>query len=187
MTADFTRHGRALPQICATGAQIQSSPALAFRPTHRYCCVVPIPGFDQHGVLPPGVHVATWAEISERYGYSVHRQKLLSGLKQALESLRAAGCGRVYLDGSFITAKPHPGDFDGCWEVDGVDPEILHPALLIFEDQRALQKAIFSGEMFPAPAPADAKGTTFLRFFQTQKGTGMPKGIICIELTEFNP
>ena len=28
-----------------------------------------------------------------------------------MRDLRAAGCKRVYIDGSFITTKEHPGDF----------------------------------------------------------------------------
>jgi hypothetical protein len=148
---------------------------------------VPLPDFDQHGVLPPGVHVATWAEIYERYGHNGHRRRLLNGLELALASLKRAGCGRAYLDGSFVTAKQLPQDFDGCWEEEGVDSELLDPALLMFEDQRAVQKAVFLGEMFPASSRADRAGSPFLRFFQKQKDTGAPKGIICIELTEWTP
>ncbi|MDC3985969.1 DUF6932 family protein [Polyangium jinanense] len=148
---------------------------------------MPIPKFDKQGVLPPGVHVATWPEIRARYGHSGRRRKLLAGLEKALASLKEAGCRRAYIDGSFVTAKQGPGDFDGCWEEDEVDPDKLHPALLMFDDNRAVQKAIFGGEMFPASARADASGSPFLRFFQKQKETGAPKGILCIDLTEWTP
>lgn len=148
---------------------------------------MPIPDFDERGLLPPGVHLATWSEIRARYGYSAHRRKLLKGVEQVLASLKDAGCLRVYLDGSFVTAKQRPRDFDGCWEEDEVDPDKLHPALLIFEDQRALQKAIFGGEMFPASTRADASGSPFLKFFQAEKDTGEPKGIVAIDLTEWSP
>jgi hypothetical protein len=86
-----------------------------------------------------------------------------------------------------VTKKQRPGDFDGCWEEDEVDPDRLHPALLMFDDQRAVQKAVFGGEMFPASSRADAKGSPFVRFFQIQKETGAPKGIVCIDLTEWTP
>ena len=163
------------------------SAALASRSTQRYCCVVAIPEFDERGVLPPGIHIATWAEVRARYGYSAYRRKLLAGLEKALASLKAAGCHRAYVDGSFVTAKPLPRDFDGCWEEDDVDPDKLHPALLMFEDQRAVQKATFGGEMFPASARADTRGSPFVRLFQTERHTGAPKGIVCIELTEWIP
>jgi hypothetical protein len=81
---------------------------------------------------------------------SERRRELLEGLRQALNSLRAAGCCRAYIDGSFVTAKDEPGDFDACWEAGDVDPDLLDAALLNFADRRAAQKARFGGELFPA-------------------------------------
>jgi len=92
----------------------------------------------------------------------------LVGLKAALDALRIAGCGRAYLD--------------GCWEVAGVDPDLLDSVLLIFPNQRAVQKAKYGGELFPAETAADPAGTRFLDFFQRDKQTGDPKGIIAIDL-----
>ena len=36
----------------------------------------------------------------------------------------------VYVDGSFVTEKETPGDFDACWEMDGIDPIKLDPIFL---------------------------------------------------------
>lgn len=142
-----------------------------------------IPPFDPAtGNLPPGIHEATWDEFLARYGYTPHRLALLAGLKAALDSLRAAGCRRAYIDGSFSTAKEEPGDFDGCWEVAGVDPNLLDPVLLSFANRRAAQKAKYGGELFPAEGSADPFGTRFLDFFQCDRDTGDPKGIVGIDL-----
>ena len=73
-----------------------------------------IPVFDANGNLPPGIHVVTWNELVARFGTTPHRQMLLDGLRAALLSLKDSGCRRVYIDGSFVTAKEEPGDFDGC-------------------------------------------------------------------------
>jgi hypothetical protein len=62
---------------------------------------------------------------------------LLIGLREALARLKAAGCRLVYLDGSFVTSKPQPEDFDACWGVTGVDVESLDPVFLDFSDSRA--------------------------------------------------
>ena len=75
-----------------------------------------IPLFRRNGTLPPGVHWATWEEVVERFGGNAHRQSLLAGLKQALENLKQAGCRDFYLDGSFVTDKLEPEDFDGCFK-----------------------------------------------------------------------
>src|SRR6476646_6535357 len=76
------------------------------------------------GNLPPGVHESSWTELEAAFGGTPWRRQLLSGLRAALEALRVAGCRRAYVDGSFVTAKEVPGDFDGCWESQGVDPPL---------------------------------------------------------------
>lgn len=142
-----------------------------------------IPPFDLvTSNLPTGVHEATWEEIEARYGFTPHQVALLAGLKAALDALRVAGCRRAYLDGSFVTAKEAPADFDGCWEVDGVALGRLDPVLLTFANRREAQKRKYGGELFPADWAADAAGTNFLRFFRREKQTGQPKGIVAIYL-----
>jgi hypothetical protein len=145
---------------------------------------VSIPPFSDSGNLPEGLHEATWDEIVERFGTNARRRALLDGLRRALESLRAAGCRRAYIDGSFVTAKEDPGDFDGCWEIAGVDSGLLDPVLLQFSDARAAQKKRFGGELFPAEAIADPDGTRFLGYFQRDKLTGEPKGIVALSPEE---
>jgi len=143
---------------------------------------VAIPIFDTDtGALPPGIHVATWAEITGRFGGTPRRLKLLAGLRRACDSLRQAGCSRVYLDGSFVTSKEEPNDFDGCWSAQGVDASKLDPALLDFTGKRDVQKAAFGGELFPAEFAVGTFGGRFLDFFQ-QDREGRPKGIVAIDL-----
>lgn len=154
-----------------------------FYPTQRYSCVV-LPLATERGNLPPGIHQATWEEIVERYATNQQRQHLLDGLHDALQSLRAAGCRWAYLDGSFVTDKELPGDFDACWEVGGVDASLLDAELLDFSNRRAAQKARYGGELFPAQAAAEPAGTVFLDYFQRDRDTGEPKGIIAIDLRD---
>lgn len=141
-----------------------------------------IPDFDADGNLPPGVHWATWQEFVERFGLSPHRDKLLMGLRSALDVLKAAGCQAVYIDGSFVTTKSVPNDFDACWDIEGVNPDLLDPILLILKDGRVAQKAKYFGELFPAQFSDGITGLRFLEFFQIDKETGKLKGIIAIDL-----
>ena len=141
-----------------------------------------IPPFLESGNLPEGVHEATWEEIVDRYGATDRRRELLEGLRAALDSLRDAGCPRAYIDGSFVTSKNVPGDFDACWETASVDPDLLDPVLLTFTNQREEQKARFGGELFPAELGTDPHGTRFLDFFQQDKVTGERKGIVSLDL-----
>lgn len=143
-----------------------------------------IPPFEEGGNLPPGIHDARWDDIVARFGSTAWRRELLAGLRDGLENLRDAGCRRAYIDGSFITAKETPGDFDGCWETAGVDAGLLDPVLLVFANARAAQKERFGGELFLAEAIAAPDGTRFLDYFQRDKLTGEPKGIVAINLEE---
>ena len=134
------------------------------------------------GCLPPGIHEATWGELTQAFGTSEQRRLLLDGLRKAADALQGAGCKRLYVDGSFVTNKPAPNDFDGCWEADGVNARALleaAPALLNFDKRREAQKAAFGGELFIA----DDGTPTFLEFFQKDRN-GDAKGIVAIDLTQ---
>ena len=106
----------------------------------------------------------------------------MTDLRTALENLKSAGCLTAYLDGSFVTSKSLTNDYDACWEEAGVDPTALDSALLTFDPGRAAQKAKYMGELVPASIIADAGGLSFLEFFQTDKETGRPKGVVAIDL-----
>lgn len=141
-----------------------------------------IPVFDQTGNLPSGIYWASWKEFEKRFGTNLRRKELLTGLKRVILVLRKAGCQTVFVDGSFVTAKELPGDFDACWSVKGVNPDLLDPVLLDFSNGRATQKAKYGGELFPAELVEGASGKPFLDFFQIDKNTGNPKGIVGLRL-----
>lgn len=134
-------------------------------------------------VLPPGVHKTSLGEIASIFAYTPHRKKLFTGFRNALSNLKQAGCSSVYLDGSYITGKNHPEDFDACWEVDGVDPTKLDPVLLDFSNNRSAQKKKYGGELFIISHFA-RPGMNFLDFFQTDRYTGQRKGILFLNLRD---
>ena len=107
-------------------------------------------------------------------------------MKDAFDSLKAAGCKIVYVDGSFVTSKHHPKDFDACWDPRGVNPKLLDSELLDFRNGRALQKSKYFGELFPTSMRDDSSGQIFLDFFQMDKENHKKKGIIAIELEELS-
>ena len=160
---------------------------LLTKPRYNTIVVSMVPAFiDLAGspwpVLPPGIHLGTLSEVEERFATNPGRRGQFRGLIAALISLRGAGCIRVFLDGSYMTAKPSPNDFDACWDPEGVNPAFLDPILLTFDNNRAAQKAKYKGEFFPSTIPADAVGTIFIEFFQVDRFTGARKGIVAIDL-----
>jgi hypothetical protein len=152
--------------------------------------VLMLPALAPNGLLPPGIHNAPWEDFVSRFSTTPYRRRLIAGLKRALDALRVAGCQSVYVDGSFVTAKEIPGDFDCCWDTVGVDPVTLHlidPVFFDFSNKRAAQKAVYGGEFFPAQGREGTTGKTWLEFFQTDKDTGGAKGIIAIDLRTLTP
>ena len=142
-----------------------------------------IPEFDNDGNLPVGIHFSSWEEFVERFGNGLQRQYLIQGLKKLISNLRIAGCRRVFIDGSFTTTKDFPSDYDACWEVEGVNPNVLDPVLIEFSDlDRNLQRKIYRGDVFPAHQTESSCGKAFIDFFQIDKITGNSKGIIAINL-----
>lgn len=144
-----------------------------------------IPDFNTEGNLPQGIHVAEWGEFEARFAITAHRKRLAAGLKSALSILGKAGCQCVYVDGSYVTEKEVPNDFDIAWDPAGVDTILLkklEPVFFDFNNRRAAQKAKYLGEFFPSSVPADLVGTTFIDFFQIDKTSGNAKGIIALNI-----
>lgn len=152
-------------------------------------CELMIPEFDENGNLPLGVHFCEWEEFVERFGTTPRRLKLIDGLKKAMEQLKETGCPTIYINGSFVTNKQNPGDFDACWEDNGVNVSYLKsiaPTLYNFALMRAEQKVKYRGEIFLSNYPANESGTAYIDFFQFHTRTNTRKGIIAIDLVRWD-
>ncbi|NOT63985.1 MAG: hypothetical protein HOP19_27540 [Acidobacteria bacterium] len=141
-----------------------------------------IPALTQRGWLPPGVHWATWEEFVARYGGTPLRDGMLAGLRAAMDELAQAGCQAIYINGSFVTAKLEPNDYDACWSIRGVTFSDVDPVLHDFSERRKRMKEKYRGELFYAESAADFEGRSFLDYFQRDKRSGQRKGIIAIRL-----
>ncbi len=129
-----------------------------------------IPIFNPGGQLPEGIHEATWSEFLERYDITAHRGTLIEGMKKLILHLKAVGCRALYVDGSFVTDREIPNDYDACWDVHGVKAEI--------QDK-------YKGDIRPDSfSPMETSGT-YLEFFQMDRD-GNRKGIIRLSLEEID-
>lgn len=173
--------------------------------------------FDSRGLLPAGVYAATLSELRASLLVegppnrsaawdSRWRLHLVDQLESLVGDLWSVGIDRVFIDGSFVTEKPHPGDIDGyfvtsfpsyvvqstklrnrrpAWDLSLRKPDAqgkLKP--LMWHDHRI--------EVFPVFDPPfrhySARGTasTYIdRFFQ-QTRASEPKGVVQI-LKEATP
>ena len=132
-------------------------------------------------VLPYGLHDATLVEVEARFATNQIRRHLFKGLRKACGALCKAGCKVIYLDGSYVTEKPYPKDYDVCWDLMGVDVSKLDLVFLDFANGREKQKMKYYGEFFPSSFIADGVHT-YINFLQIDKETGVGKGIVRIFL-----
>src|SRR6218665_817665 len=130
----------------------------------------------QHDCLSPGVHWLGFAALRDLFGFNTHRKMLLSGLVRACSTLRAAGCGRIFIGGSFVTSKEIPSDYDGVWEPVGVIAGKLDP---IFYDSALIdeQRRLYFGQLFVGGIKSE-----MFSYFSKDKSTGLERGMVGIKL-----
>ena len=74
---------------------------------------MPIPDFDQYGLLPEGIHNCTIAEMADVLCWNDHRWELLANLVACLEiEIRPITQEPIIVDGSFVTDEEYPKDID---------------------------------------------------------------------------
>ena len=141
-----------------------------------------IPEFRQDGYLPDGLFLASEAEVTFRFGTANRkRRRLVHRVRQWIKLAREIGATRLFIDGSFITAKSEPND---------VDAVILLPR--DFEDQLAanseaaaeLEEMLLTRrpeEIFAAEDETD--WNDWIEFFsRTREADGRRKGLVEVEL-----
>ena len=77
---------------------------------------MPIPPLNEHGLLPAGIHDASLDEVQQRFGVfqgGEQRPRLFARLAELAAAMQRSGLFQALLiDGSFVTATPHPNDID---------------------------------------------------------------------------
>ena len=148
-----------------------------------------IPDFEIiTGALPPGDHQATLAEIRRRLGFTPRRRWLIKGLQKAVHAFRAAGIEEIYIDGSFCTSKPDPGDIDGYWVepdervYERIDSYWIDFELVLVPSVRKRKWRMWADhglEFFIHPSMAAGPSLGFPEFFRSDR-EGRPRGVIRI-------
>src|SRR5262245_10340526 len=106
-----------------------------------------IPPFRADGYLPEGIHRATEADATFRFGsQSRRRRRLTLRLRRWVELGRAVGAPRLLLDGSYVTAKKEPDD---------VDAVMLLPEKFADLVAHGLEAAVELEEMFLTRQPEE--------------------------------
>lgn len=142
-----------------------------------------IPDFREDGWLPVGHHAATWDEILERFQgiSSSRRAELTNKLIEFRDALRKCGVtGYLLLNGSYISSKPDPRDFDlllvGPPDIQAMKE--LNPILRVFLDAEQAERKGYSLFYVPSDSPALASIETFWDYSKE----GVAKGCIRAKL-----
>lgn len=141
-----------------------------------------IPDFRDDGYLPEGLYLASEAEITFRFGTATPRRRRLAlRLRRWIELSRSVAAKRLFVDGSFVTAKPNPNDVDavvwlGADFVDRVsrgDMEAMELEMMLVTRQPE--------EIFAAEDRRD--WDDWVRYFsRTREADGRRKGVVEVEL-----
>ena len=141
-----------------------------------------IPDFRQDGYLPEGLHLATEAEIIFRFCTSTNqRRRLALRLRRWIELSRTLTAKRLFVDGSFVMAKPEPNDVDAVvWLADDFVDRVSRG------DSEAVELEIMlltrrPEEIFAAEDRRD--WDDWVEFFsRTREPDGRRKGIVEVKL-----
>ena len=141
-----------------------------------------IPEFREDGYLPEGLHLATDAEITFRFGGATsQRRRLILRLRRWIELARSIQASRLCVDGSFVTAKAVPLDVDAViWLPDNFSTLVSrgHPAAIELEMMLLTRRP---EEIFAAEDRRDWE--EWLEFFsRTREPDGIRKGLVEVEL-----
>jgi len=143
-----------------------------------------LPDLTPEGYLPVGVHSANWDELQLRFGRATSRRLWLFRELESIVALAAATkkLRRVFIWGSFVTAKPAPGDLDlllvmsDDFETEQVDA-VSRP---VFDSTRA--KLSFEADVFWTRASIGAEVLQiWLETYQTSRDL-RKRGIVELEL-----
>jgi hypothetical protein len=141
-----------------------------------------IPNFRDDGYLPEGLHLATEAEVTFRFGSGTpRRRRLVLRLRRWLELSRLTGAHRFLVDGSFVTAKEEPNDIDAVVLLaDDFERQVSNglAAALEIEEMLLTRRP---EEIFAAEDIRD--WNDWVEFFsRTREADGRRKGLLEIEL-----
>ncbi|WP_302118516.1 DUF6932 family protein [Allorhodopirellula heiligendammensis] len=141
-----------------------------------------IPDFRDDGYLPEGLHLATEAEVTFRFGSDTPRRKRLAPrLRRWVDLARAVSARRLFVDGSFVTSNPEPNDVDAViWLPDDFVSRVSNGSFEAMELETVLLTRR-PEEIFAAEDRRDWED--WLEFFsRTREPDGRRKGVVEIEI-----
>ena len=125
---------------------------------------MPIPDWNDYGILPEGIHDCDLAEIRGRLGFNAHREHLIDGLQRTIEWLqRAPPVESLIVDGSFVTNKDYPGDIDAVAMIGNLTERHQREWVRLWQPEHGRLKTDNRVDLYPT---AIGHGNDFSAYFQ---------------------
>ena len=174
-----------------------------------------LPRFTENGLLPPGDHTLAIDELRDSYlvdgeglgiptWNSTRRAQLVENLELFVRQLWQVGVENIFVNGSFVTNKPDPGDIDAYFECAFADYPLtlvklmqLEPSLPWDLTHRPIHRRTgapkpvmwhrYRVELLPRfidyPTPTgifdeNGKELELVELFRRDRGSSRPKGIV---------
>jgi len=137
-----------------------------------------LPELHANGFLPPGVHLADLDELWDRFGQiSERREELFGRLQTFVDLARSVRARRMFVGGSYVTAKPAPGDVDVVIWVDEMFLDLVDRG---DEQALTLELMFLTREPKEAFAVFDEEGwNAWIAFFSKVRGRrNLRKGLV---------
>ena len=135
-----------------------------------------IPNLNEYGLLPEGIHKATIEEIEHKFGSgSAKRKELFIGFQELIQLLykHKRSIKSFLLDGSFVTDKESPGDYD-CILIVKKDFDFNSPEAKIIK----YAKNLFYAHNFTCMEEDLDLYHGLINLFGHEKYTGRPQGLV---------
>lgn len=142
----------------------------------------PIPKFRDDGYLPDGLYIASLADVCSRFGVgNRQRRRLTFRLIRWVELALAVNAKRLFVDGSFVTAKEHPGDVDAVVQLPNDFRDQLNNGSDVAIELEEMLLTRQPQEIFAAEDDRD--WDDWLEFFsRTREADHRRKGLIEVQL-----
>ncbi|HVR86343.1 MAG TPA: hypothetical protein VMU54_18615 [Planctomycetota bacterium] len=141
-----------------------------------------MPELTGEGLLPPGRHQATLGEIRRRFGGgNPARVRLMKGLEAVLRLPRKMEASVLYLDGSFVTNKKEPGDWDAVLLVPA-GARIGSKEAILLANRPEIRKR-YGGDLFTVSAEDPEVLAHYVDGVFVRDREGRAKGLAVIKLT----
>lgn len=148
---------------------------------------MPIPNWNEYGLLPEGIHDCAIDDVSDRFGFNEYRLGLIAGLEGAMQWLETMPpIESLIIDGSFVTNKERPGDIDAVAMISNLTERNQRQWVRAWQPQREMIKQTHCVDLYPTVLD---QGNNFSAYFQyirpeeaLERGAplGMLKGILRI-------